>query len=69
MLAQSRRGMLLLDLMAMRGAQRTVLRMPSPQVVITTAGLMVVAQMWVRSCWLLGTRHTRSNYSSDAIHI
>lgn len=61
--------MLLVDPMAMRGTQWTILRMASPQVLIATAALMVVGQVWVRSRWLLGTRHTRSNYSSDAIHI
>lgn len=53
-----------------RGAHGwTILRVSSPQVVVAHAALVVVAHVWVRSCWWVGARHTGPEYSSDAIHI
>lgn len=47
----------------------TVLRVTSPQVVVAHAALVVVAHVWVRSRWWVGTRHPGPEFSSDAIHI
>lgn len=64
------RRLLLVQSMPCRCAHGwTILRMPSPQVFITPATLLVAAHARVRSCGWEGARHTRSKYSSCAIHI
>lgn len=49
---------------------RPILGMRRPQVVIAhAAALVVVAHVWVRGRWRVGTRKAGPEYSSGAIHI
>lgn len=49
---------------------RAILGMRPPQVVIThAAALVVVAHVWVRGRWRVGTRKAGPEYSSGAVHI